>query len=141
MYDFLAQRSNYPFKGVIFNEYRYFQENKTITIDGQTFTYKKGDKNPWFKIGGEEFMFNITSLNVVDKKQPIGNLVVKSEIMSIDTKFKHKNFVQGGYIEFNGKLWIIKSVEEEKGPQKTIYGYFTYNPLSTIKMLVEEVQE
>ena len=141
MYDFYSQKSNYPFKGKIFNEPRYFSEDKKITIEGQDFYYKKGDQNPYFKTDYEEFMFNITSLNVIDKKQPIGNMVVKSEQMSIDTKFKHKNFVQGGYIEYNGKLWIIKTSQEEKGPQKSIYSFFTINPLSTIKMLVEEVQE
>lgn len=141
MYDFYAQKSNYPFIGQVYNQKRYFDEDTTLTIEDNTYTYKKGEKNPWFKIGPDEFMFNITSLNTVDKKQPLSNIIVKSEQMAIDTKFKHPFFVQGGYIGFNGKLWIIKTVEEEKGPQKSVYSFFSINSLSTIKMLLEEVQE
>ena len=141
MYDFYAQKSNYPFKGEVYNQKRYFDEDTTLTIEGNTYNYKKGDLNPFFKIGPDEFMFNITSLNTVDKKQPLSNLIVKSEQMSIDTKFKHPFFVQGGYIGFNGKLWIVKTAQTEKGPQKSVYSFFSINALSTIKMLLEEVQE
>lgn len=231
MYDIYAQKSNYPFKGVVYNEDRYFQKDTALTeqegeywVDNggvyekmqlpkdyesgktyytraETYTevtlpsgyvqgteyyakygqggyylvsdgsgesttltttatqkfytkaisyteadivaveYKKGDKNPRFKIGGDEFMFNITSMNSRDKKQPLTDFLVHSEEMAIDTKFKHPRFKQGGYFEFNGKLWIIKTVDEEKGPQKSIYSFFNVNPLSTIKMFVEEAQE
>ena len=231
MYDIYAQKSNYPFKGVVYNEDRYFQkdtalteqegefwvlnsgeyvkkqlpqdyennetyytraetytevtlpsgyvqgtqyyakrndndyylvsegtgETTTLTTDAyhkfytkaityteatiNAVTYKKGDVNPRFKIGGDEFMFNITSMNTRDKKQPLSDFLVHSEEMAIDTKFKHPKFKQGGYFGFNGKLWIIKTVDEEKGPQKSIYSFFSVNPLSTIKMLVEEAQE
>lgn len=141
MYDFYAQRSNYPFKGEVYNQKRYFDKDTTLTIEGNTYYYKKGDENPWFKIKPDEFMFNITSLNTIDKKQPLGNLIVKSQQIAIDTKFKHPFFVQGGYIGFNGKLWIIKTSQTEPGPQKSVYSFFAFNPLSTTKMLIEEVQE
>ena len=98
MYDVYSQKSNYNFKGVVYNQPRYFQEDTTIVVEDRSFSYKKGDENPYFKIGGDEFVFNITSNNVVDKKQPLTNLVVKVEQIVIDTKFKHPYFVQGGYI-------------------------------------------
>ena len=141
MYDVYSQKSNYNFKGVVYNQPRYFQEDTTIEVEDKTFSYKKGAENPYFKIGGEEFVFNITSNNVVEKKQPLTNLVVKVDQIVIDTKFKHPYFVQGGYIGFNGKLWIVKTVSEEKGPQKSIYSFFNINPLSTMTMLLEEAQE
>lgn len=141
IYDIYAQKSNYPFKGVVYNQYRYFQEDTTLTIKGETFTYKKGDKNPFFKNKPDEFVFNITDQQVIDKKQPLTNLIVRSEQLQIDTKFKHPNFVQGGYIGFRDKLWVIQSAHEEPGPQKSLYSFFNVNSLSTIKMVIEEAQE
>ena len=141
MYDIYAQKSNYPFKGVVYNQYRLFQEDTTLTIKGETFTYKQGDKNPFFKNNPSEFVFNITDQNVISKKQPLTNLIVKSEQLQIDTKFKHPNFVEGGYIGFGGKLWVIKTVNEEKGPQKSVYSFLNVNSLSIIKMVIEEAQE
>lgn len=141
MQDVYAQRSNYNFKGIVYNQPRYFQEDTTIDVGEEEFKYKKGEENPYFKLGGDEFLFNITSNNVVEKKQPLTNLVVRVEQIVIDTKFKHPYFVQGGYIGFNGKLWIVKTANEEKGPQKSIYSFFTTNPLSTMTMLLEEAQE
>lgn len=141
MFDVYAQRSNYNFKGIVYNQPRYFQEDTEISVKDRIFNYKKGEENPYFKVDGEEFLFNITSNNVIDKKQPLTNLVVRVEQIMIDTKFKHPYFVQGGYIGFNGKLWIVKTANEEKGPQKSIYSFFNINPLSTMTMLLEEVQE
>lgn len=141
MYDIYAQKSNYPFKGKVFKQYRYFQEDTVKVINGITYNYIKGAENPFFKLSWDEFMFNITSTKSVDKKQPINNLVFKVTQLMIDTKFENTNFVQGGYIEYDGKLWIVKKSEKETGPQKSIYAYFNYNPLSTTKMLLEEVYE
>lgn len=141
MYDIFAQKSNHPFKGTIYNQYRYFQEDTTMTIKGKTYTYIKGAENPFFKLSGEDFMFNITSTKNISKKQPINNLVFNVTQLMIDTKFDHKNFVQGGYLKYDDKLWIIKNVDKEMGPQKSIYAFFMYNPLSTTKMIIEEVHE
>ena len=138
MYDIYAQKSNYPFKGVVYNQYRYFQEDTTLTIKGETFTYKKGDKNPFFKNTPDEFVFNITDQNVLDKKQPLTNLIVRSEQLQIDTKFKHPNFVQGGSIGFRETLWVIQSAHEEQGPQKYLYSFFNLKRLSMIKINIQE---
>jgi hypothetical protein len=35
----------------------------------------------------------------------------------------------------------VKTANEEKGPQKSIYSFFNINPLSTMTMLLEEAQE
>ena len=70
MYDIYAQKSNYPFKGVVYNQYRYFQEDTTLTIKGETFTYKKGDKNPFFK----NFIDKVPQLKLNKNERLFGNL-------------------------------------------------------------------
>lgn len=86
-------------------------------------------------------MFNITSTDIVEKKQPITNLILKSDRITIDTKFMNKWFVEGGYVVFEDKLWVIKSVNKERGPNKSINAFFNVNPLATTKMVLEEAQE
>lgn len=140
MYDFFAQKSNYPFVGKIHNEYRYFQEDTTINIRGIEYKYIKGAENPYFMVKSEPFVFNILSTKVIEKRQPLNNLVFLVEQIVIATKFKHKNFITGGYISYGDKLWLIKTSEIDLGPQKTVHGFFKDNPSSNTRMLLEEVK-
>lgn len=110
-------------------------------VDIKLKTYRKGEENPFFKADYEEFVFNITDTITQDKRQPVANMVLKGAQMSITTNSQSEYFVQGGYIEFNGELWIIRSVSIEKGPQKSVFSFWNVNPISSTKMTVEKVYE
>jgi hypothetical protein len=100
-----------------------------------------GIKNPKFKIGKKQFMFSIDNSKKESKKQPIGNLLYLTSELDITTKFTDSHFKEGNYIEFEGKLYIIKYVNTDPGPNKAVYSWFNVNTLATTKMTIETAQE
>lgn len=100
-----------------------------------------GKLNPEFKVGKRTFYFNIVSTKQVEKKQPITGLVYLVDDIIIETKEIDKHLVEGGYIEFDDKLWVIKTSNTDVGPNKAVYGMLRYNPLAKTVLELEEFTE